>query len=164
MEKFQEARDKAKRNLLIADHMVYMTYTLVKDPKLLLTALENIFLALTNSMTSVLHYENLFKRVPPFPENFEAKFSLFRDSVASRYKVNKDHLTMIRDVKSIIMEHRKSPMEFVKNERFVICSSDYRMKIISVEQMKKYIGQTKSFMNEMNLIVSKDEGILNRSK
>ena len=36
MEKFQEAREKARRNLQIADHMLYMTYGLVQDPKLLL--------------------------------------------------------------------------------------------------------------------------------
>jgi hypothetical protein len=163
MEKFQEAREKAKRNLQIADHMVYMTYTIVKEPKLLLAVLENVFLALTNSMSSVLHYENLFKRVPPFPENFEAKFVLFRE-VASKHNINKEYLSLIREVKDIIAEHRKSPVEFVRNDRFVICSSDYRMKIISVEQIKKYITQTKAFIRDMNAIVAEDEGIFNRSQ
>ena len=42
MEKFQEAREKALRNLQIADHMVSTTYPLLKDNRLLLTATENL--------------------------------------------------------------------------------------------------------------------------
>jgi hypothetical protein len=163
MEKFQEARSKAKRNLQVADHMVYMTYSLVKDPKLLLVALENIFLALTNAMSSALHYENLFKRVPQFPENFEAKLALFRDCIVSRYGIKMDYLDLMRDVKDIIIDHRKSPMEFVRNERFVICSGDYSMRVLSVEQVKRYLAQTRHFVKDMNNLTSQDEGIFARS-
>jgi hypothetical protein len=159
MEKFQEAREKARRNLQIADHMLYMTYGLVQDPKLLMAVMENVFLALTNAMSSVLHYEKLFKRIPPFPENFEAKYSLFKEKCASRYSVDDKYLNIIRDVKDIIAEHRKSPVEFVRKDRFVICSDNYRMKTISVEQIKQYISTTKAFLQEANNIVSKDERI-----
>ena len=160
MEKFQEAREKAKRNLQIADHMIYMTYTMVKDPKLLVVIMENIFLALTNAMSSVLHYEKFFKRLPPFPENFEAKFALFQQNCMSKYQIDKSYVSLIRDVKDFVYEHKRSPMEFVRKDRFVICTDNYQMKAISVEQIKKYITLTKSFIQDTNRIVSRDEGIL----
>ncbi|MCP3682530.1 MAG: hypothetical protein GY861_07545, partial [bacterium] len=47
MEKFQEAREKARKNINVADHMFCMTYPLVKDNRLLLAILENIFLGFT---------------------------------------------------------------------------------------------------------------------
>jgi hypothetical protein len=43
MEEFQVLRDKAVEKIKIADHMLFMTYPLVKDPKLLMSILENTF-------------------------------------------------------------------------------------------------------------------------
>ena len=159
MEKFQEARDKARRNLQIADHMTYMTYSMVKDPKLLVVVMENIFLALTNAMSSVLHYEKFFKRLDPFPENFEAKFLVFQNC-ALKYKIDKSYLGLIREVKDFIYEHKRSSVEFVRKDRFVICTDNYQMKAISVDQIKGYIKQAKGFLQLTNGIVSQDEGIV----
>jgi hypothetical protein len=163
MEKFQEYREKAKRNLQVADHMIYMTYNIVKDPKLLLAIMENIFLALTHSMSSVLYYERLFKKVPPFTDNFESKFTIFKERCAPKFKVEKEYLNLIREVKDIILEHKKSPVEFVRKDRFVICNGNYKMKTISVDQIKKYISQTKTFVGKMNQIVSENESIFIKS-
>ena len=42
MEKFQESLLKAKKNIHLADHMIFVTYKLVNDPRLLLSAIKNI--------------------------------------------------------------------------------------------------------------------------
>lgn|SRR3989338_6406182 len=159
MEKFQESREKARRNIMLADHMLTQTYPLIKDPKLLLAVIENIFLALTNSMATVLYYERLFKRIPPFHDNFESKFNLFKMKTAIRYNISQEYLYLMQEVKDIIIEHRKSPVEFTRENKFVICSSTYNMKTISVDQMKKYIQKTKSFLEIAESIVSKNESI-----
>ncbi len=157
MEKFQEAIQKAKRNVKIADHMITMTYPLVNDPKLLLAVMENTFLALTQSVGALLHYERLFKRVPPFHDTYEAKYALFREKAAARYGIDKKYLTLMSDIKSIIVEHKNSPIEFARKDVFVICSDNYRIKSISVEDMKRYIAQTKEFVALIDGIVSKDD-------
>ena len=54
MEKYEELRDMARKKIQIADHMLTMTYPMIKDPKLLLAVMENIFLALTNSIAASL--------------------------------------------------------------------------------------------------------------
>src|SRR3989338_261446 len=95
MEKFQESRERARRNIQLADHMLTQTYPLVKDPKLLLAVIENIFLALTNAMASVLYYERLFKRIPPFHDNFESKFYLFKMKTAMKYNIGPDYLKLM---------------------------------------------------------------------
>jgi hypothetical protein len=159
MEKFQEAREKAKRNLKIADHMLFMTYPLVKDNKLLLAILENIFLALTNAMGALLYYERLFKRVPPFHDNFESKMNLFREKCTARYKLSRDYLLLMREVKELVMEHKRSPMEFARKNSLVICSESYQLRTVSLDQIKKYLGKTKDFVREVELIVSQNDGM-----
>jgi len=159
MEKFQELRESAKKKITIADHMLTQTYPLVKDAKLLLAVLENTFLALSYSMSSVLHYDRLFKRINILPENFEGRFHIFKDKCVPRYKIDKEYLSLIREIKDIIIAHKKSPVEFVRNDRFVICSENYRMKTVSVDQLKKIIQKSKVFIQESSNIVNKNEAI-----
>jgi hypothetical protein len=159
MEHFQVARDKAKKNLKVADHMTFMTYPLVKDSRILLSIMENLFLALTNSMGAILYYDRLFKRVPPFHDTFESKYSLFKERCIGRYNLSKDYLALMEEVKDIILQHKKSPVEFTRKDAFVICSDNYRMKTITIEKIKEYISRTKSFVSAMESITSKNEGI-----
>ncbi len=159
MEKFEETRDKAKRNIKIADHMLSVTYPLIKDPKLLLAIIENIFLSYTNSVAAILYYERYFKRIPPFHETFESKLNMFRERCVLKYNIDKSYLTEIQDIKDIIIEHRKSPVEFKRKDQFVICSDNYRLKTLSINDIRKYLDKAKVFIEAIDTIVSKDEGL-----
>lgn len=159
MEKFQELREIAKKRISIADHMLNMTYPFVNDPKLLVTVVDNIFLAMTNSMSSVLYYERLFKRIPLFPENFESKFALFKNKCVKRYNIPKEHTGLLRELKEIVIKHRKSPIEFSRGGRFIICNGNYRVKSIGVEQLKNFIENAKAFIGVNNNIINKNSEI-----
>ncbi|PIN86441.1 hypothetical protein COV19_04760 [Candidatus Woesearchaeota archaeon CG10_big_fil_rev_8_21_14_0_10_44_13] len=159
MDRVYEARDKAVRNLKIADHMLTQTYPSVKDPKILLSVLENVFLALTNSMAAILYYEYHNKRIPGFDENFNSKFDLFKLNVAGRYRINKEYITLISTIKSILVNHKKSPVEFSRKDAFVICSDGYDMKTLTEKEMKAYIEKTKGFLQDMQNITSQNERI-----
>jgi len=159
MEEFQLARQKAQIKFKIADHMLTQTYPLVKDPKLLVAVMENLFLALTNAMASVLYYERTFKNIPPFVDNFENKFKIFKDRCTPKYRLSQVYIKLIADIKESVLAHRKSPIEFARKDNFVICSDNYRLKTISIEQIKEYIEMTKTFLKETDTIVSKDERI-----
>jgi len=159
MEEFQLARDRAHSKFKMADHMLTQTYPLVKDPKLLVAVLENLFLSLTNGMAALLYYDRTFKRIPPFVDNFENKFELFRHKCVPRYSLSKDYITLISDVKEAVIAHRKSPLEFARKDKFVICQDNYHLKTISFDQIRKYIDLTKTFLKETSAIVSKDERI-----
>lgn len=159
MERFQVARENAKRTIRIADHMLTITYPMVKDPKLLLAVLENIFLSLTNAMASVLYYERLFKKIPPFHDTFESKYNMFKAKIMHKYDVSPLTMQMMTDIKEIIVEHKKSPIEFTRQNKFVICSDSYNMKTISMEQLKKYIADTKIFVERMSQLTRKNEEI-----
>ncbi len=148
----------AKKKLQLADHILTMTYPLVNDAKLLLAVVENIFLALTNSMASVLYYERLFKRVPPFHDNFSSKFSLFKE-YAEKKEINKEYLRLIQDMKNIILKHKKSPVEFVRKDQLIICNGDYRINTVSVNELKECMTKARSFLQINEGIVGKNEGL-----
>ena len=163
MEKYEELRDMARKKIQIADHMLTMTYPMVKDPKLLLAVMENIFLALTNSIGSLLHYERNYKRVPPFQDTFVSKFNIFKQKCAGKHNIDEEMILMIQEIKDIILQHKKSPVEFTRNDSFVICSDDYKMKTISLEKMKDYISKSKLFVQNINNIINQNQDIFNKS-
>ena len=67
----------SKKKIIIADHILTQTYPLINDAKLLLPVIENIFLAISYSMSSLIFYELYLRRIRPFQDNFIAKFNIF---------------------------------------------------------------------------------------
>ncbi|NQV08762.1 hypothetical protein HQ529_02835 [Candidatus Woesearchaeota archaeon] len=159
MERFQLEREKALKHLRVADHMLTQTYPLVKDPKLLIAVLENIFRSLSSAMSSILYYERLFKRIPPFSEDFDSMFNTFKARCTRRYDINIEYITLIQNIKDLIQEHKKSPVEFARKDKFVITTESYHLRIISTDKIKEYISKAKLFIEEMNNMVSKNDGI-----
>ena len=155
MEHFHFLLDEAKKKHHVADHMLTQTYPLLKDPKLLLSVVSNLSAASINAMLAVLEYERLYKRVPPYSENFEQKYFLFRDTIAKKYNIPLDGVLLIKDLKSMLEEHKKSPVEFSRKDQYVICSSSYRMRTVDVPKMKSYI-------NAINLLIDKCSKIVNK--
>ena len=158
MEKFQKLRDAANEKLHLADHMLTMTYPIVRDPKLLLSVIENLFLSFSYSMSSLLHYERLFKRLPDFADNFASKFELLKEN-SSRYNIDSETIKTIQSLKEIIIAHKNSPMEFQRSETLVICNEDYQTLMISETIIKNYLEKIKLFIKNSSNIVSEDEKI-----
>jgi len=163
MELFQELMEQAKKNINIADHMLSITYPLVKDTKLLLAIIENIFLAYTNAMSAILFQDRILKKIPPFKDTFESKFNIFRQKYIDRYKIDRNHVIEMQNLKEIIIEHKKSPVEFVRKDRFVICSNTYKLKTINLDAIKGYLNKAKLFIGEATNILSKNEGLFRES-
>ena len=162
MEEFQVLRDKALQKIKVADHMLFMTYPLVKDPKLLLAIIENIFASLDYGMSSLLYHERLFKKIPPFHDSFTSRFEIFKSRMIPQHDLSPRYSQLINDVRSIISEHKKSPVEFARKDKFVICSPTYSLKTVDINLVKKYIFETKIFVESINKIVSKNERIFAR--
>jgi hypothetical protein len=157
MEKYEEARDKAARNVKIADHMLTQTYPLVNDPKILVSVIENIFLSLTNSMASLLYFEKACKNMPPFHDTFESKYNLFKMKLVDKHNIDKNYIKFIEDMRDIVVAHKKSPMEFSRNGSFVICSDTYNMKSLAPNNIKLFVSKAKSFNEEINKIIKEGE-------
>ena len=136
MDTFLKLLSEAKKNFRIADHMVFVTYKLVDDSRLLLSSMKNIFKSLSYSMDSLLYFERSLRIIAPVPKNFSSRFVVFRDHCVKRYKLSQKHLYLIKELHSLLLEHEKSPVEFSRKDKFIICSDNYRMKTITLNQYK----------------------------
>ena len=155
MDDYVKHGERARRHIYIADHMLTQTYPLVKDPKLLLGVLDNILSSLAHTLSMVLAHERTYKRIPPFQNTFESKMNMFKWKLVNLYHINTEYITLIEEVSDIIKKHKECPVEFARKNHFVICTDTYRMRTLSVEQMKKYISKARLFLTEMTNIVNR---------
>lgn len=154
MERTGEAREKAVKNLKIANHLLTQSYPLLNEPKLLFAALQNIFLSLTYAITAILAHEFENKRIPAFPDNADAKFDIFKLKVAPRYKIPTEQLQTIVDVKAIITSHKESSVSFTRKDAFVICEEGYHLRTLTLRDMKVLLAKAKTFIQQMDQILA----------
>ena len=133
-----ESLEKARRNRRIADHMAYMTYPMMKDKRLLLKVVDEIYSAFIGSMNAILQYEYLKKRIN-LSTDAEQNLKLFFEKCAPRYGLSMEDTHSFREFFSLYEQHKKSPIEFQRKDKIVLMSDDFRTKIIDLEKIKGYI-------------------------
>tara|TARA_Y100000310_G_scaffold320097_1_gene376150 strand:+ start:2509 stop:3003 length:495 start_codon:yes stop_codon:yes gene_type:complete len=163
MEKFKSLVLEANKSLKLADHMIYVTYPLIKDNKLLIHILENIDKSMKSAIDAFIRYDRIYKRIRANPQSFVEKVDIFSRISSKRYPFSQSDFDFIEEVDDLVRKHKESPVEFVKGDKFVICFDDYKTKILTLEKVKHMISKAKPFIFKLNNILS-DERILRESK
>lgn len=156
MEVVVENLKKANKLLNTADHLTYMTYPLVKETKLMLTIIEHLYNSLVAGMDAVLSYDRLYKRISPLSSDFFSRLEVFKMKSARRYNIDREYVLLIQDLRRIVEYRKKSPMEFIRGNKLVICDDNYKMKTLTYDKVKEYLATSKKFILKVNNIF-KDE-------
>ena len=163
MERFQQELVDGRRHLRAADHLVSITYPLVKDNRLLLTAADNLFSAGKNLMAALLHYEEAFKRIPHFKDDYDSMLYWFRSRCMPSYSLSRDYRIAIDELKGLFDNHRSSSVEFSRKDAFVICSDRYNVRRVTVSQLKDYVATLRRMLMDVEGVVLRYEGVFGRS-
>lgn len=154
MEKHEVLMQKAKMILKEADHMISVTYPLLKDPNLIAVVIDKLNTSLDNAVDAILNYEYIYKRIKDVPDDFKQKLAILKEQVLKTYHLDRSIIVLLNEVKEIVEFRKVSAAEFRRKEQFVVCSSGYSTKTVNIKKIKEYIQDTKKF-------VAKAEGILN---
>ena len=113
-----------------AKHLLTVTLPVTNDPKLLLGVLENIH----NSMQSSIDVQKELGLV-----------------------LKSDVMKAFQEVKEIVMSHKRSPVEFKRKDKFIICSSDYLMKEVSVPKVKRLLNSNYALLHDVVAVLNRKE-------
>lgn len=145
----QEAFERARILLRNADHMLVMTFPLVKDPKLLMAVAENLFQANMEATRAVLLHERT-QGLPPFHDSTDMIIHTFQTSCSKKHGLTAELLTELKDLSSA---RKSAPMEFARKGMYVIAAQDYTMKTLSERQMKEFVSRSKQFFLQVKNII-----------
>jgi len=151
-EKIQKLKDKTKLQYDTAFHLLNVTYPLINDPKLLLGIVNNIFLSVEAAIEVILNYEKKLLLISSYTEEFQNRFNIFRSKSAKRYNINNEDIKNIEDIYNILILHKKSPVEFRRKDRFIICNRNYKMYEITTKEIKNYLEMNQKILQVINKI------------
>jgi hypothetical protein len=153
MEPFEQKLVDAGKRLYVADHMLTSTYPLLRDPKLLLGVLENTFFAFKFGISGFMEHERYFKRISPYHKDSE--LTTFKLKIKNKYGFDSAFIKTYEKLADAVKLHKTSPIEFSRNDSFVIASDTYSLKKISPEELKKDIKTCKDFLVAIDKIIQR---------
>ncbi len=144
---------RAQQQYDAAFHLLKVTFPLVKDPKLLLGVVHNLFASMEASMDALLAYERQLHLIPAYQEDFQSKFNLFRYKCVRRNHIPVEIIVLMQELREILELHTKSPMEFQRGNNLVICDRNYLLKTISLRDLQNYLFQANQLLDLTDKII-----------
>ena len=152
MEKFFENLEKAEKTIQTASHLLYTTYPLVRDKRLLLKILVEIKKGIASCMNAVLQYEYLYGRVR-LSEDSKLNFKKFLEKCCPRYNISETEVKKTIKLFEIVEKHKTSPMEFVKEDKIVILSDNMSSETITLEKVKEFLDSSKTILQKAKNVI-----------
>lgn len=139
---------EAHKSVKIAEHLFTVTYPLSHDLKLLLSILFNLHKAQKYSLTALLEKKMEQKQIPILPNEYRKRLFWLQLNY-DFLKLDKELVDLLFEVDSILSLHEKCPIEFVRKDRFVLCTDTYNIKTISAKEINQYLIKTKLFIDKI---------------
>lgn len=155
MSEFLALQKESEKKLKIADHLLTVTYPMVKEPKLLISVIENIYQSLDLSITAVLEYEKTNKHISEYGKTFEDSLELFRRKIMPKYSLDKEFLDFIMFVKNLVESHKKTAVAFTKRDKFVITDEKFNLQTLNESETKKILHNAKKYIKLLDSIIKK---------
>jgi len=146
--------EKSEAYMKQADQCLRFTYPMLQEAKILLTALNALFLANSFAIGSILEFECNHKRIPSAGTNFETKFQLMKQYIIEPFGIETEYMKMIRDLKDLVIAHSESPVEFSRGNKFIICNDNYEIKEITLSNLQMIFKKTKLFIEKATSIIN----------
>jgi hypothetical protein len=144
-QKFQQYLDEAIKRLQIADHMAYVTFPVLNDPRLILKILDEIIKSTTSLIQAVLDYEYY-----PKHSGRDNSFNIFLDDYAQVYGLTNTQIEKIMELFELNKKRNLSAMEFVRKDKIVILSDDLNTEALNIQKVKEYLLLSKEFLMKVN--------------
>ena len=90
MEKWQENLEKAKHHFKVADHMIYVTFPLLKENRLMIKVLSEMYESVNYLITALLQYAYYFRKIPLYKDPL-LNLKTFKEKIGPVY-LNKSDL------------------------------------------------------------------------
>jgi hypothetical protein len=139
---------QSEKQLVLADHLLTMTYPLVKDPKLLVGVIQSLHRSYDLLIQNVLHQTSIQQKILR-TKTFANRFAQFKIILKNNKNINEKELQSIQTIHDLLEEHNKSPVEFSRGQKFVICSDDYSFETLTPEKLKIHLHHAKKLLKTL---------------
>jgi hypothetical protein len=148
--------EEIKRVLRNADHMLYITYPVLKENRLLAKVLEEVHSSIKKTIDIIMQREYEYKRIKLYSD-YKINMTIFEQRCAARYYLTQEEMTGIKQIMDLFESHKSSPLEFSRQNKFIIMSDNLKTDSITVQKLKLMLGTAKTFARKAeNSLILKD--------
>lgn len=150
MDKFIENIIEAERILYSADHLIYTTFPVIQDKRILLQTMKEISKASTKIINTILQYDYVFKKIK-LKKNPRENFKTFEKNCAPRYEILDSEIVTIKELFKLNNVHKNSGMTFRRDNKIVILSDDLTTDILTYEKTKEFLKASKEMLRKTKI-------------
>ena len=143
--KFIKYLEEATKTTEALDHMIYVTFPLIKDKKMMIKILIELKKSTAYCINAILQYEYFFKRIRLTRDPI-MNFRIFVQKCSQEYGLTHGETEKIRELFNLIEYHKRSPMEFMRKEKLVIVAE--KTKAVGIEEIKEFLKISKKLLQK----------------
>jgi len=132
-----------------ADHIAYITYPFVKNPKLLIRALEGIHKSLVLNISTILKFEYLHKRIE-LSGDTKKNLEVFFKKCSAKYGLNELDSSLINEIMLLGKKHKESGFEFSKSGKLIILDDLQGVFELNLDKIREFLALTKKLLENTN--------------
>ncbi len=152
-ETYKELLQQAKKQIGLADHMVYVTYPLVQETKFLLAIVGHVTNAARLALQSLLEFEVYYKRLEAYNKTLVSEISVYKEKMEPRYKLDSKYCKLLQKLFELQKFGAESAIKFKRGEKYILSTSEYNMSVLDLELAKRLSNLTKKFVAEVSRII-----------
>lgn len=140
----------AEKDYQTADHLVSVTYPVIKDARLFLRALEKLSKALKEIISLILKIEHLYKRIT-LSDNTSKNLEIFFSKCSVKYGMGAEDCQILRKIFALERKHNESGFEFSKSGKIVIIDDNLSISYLDYDLMRKFLEPAGRLLKNTNI-------------
>ncbi len=152
--KYKEKVSEASRKLWVADQTINGAYGITKDPKILVGVVEHCLDAMRMGVSALINFEVDNKELEYSGNSPEIGMELLRARLAEKYGIPKEYILKISEMKEFLLDKEKSPVEFRRKEKFIVCDDKYNLNVIDEKRAREFLKTSKEFLSLIKKIIN----------
>jgi len=149
MKTAEEYSVESQKHIKEAEYLLNSTYSITKDQKVLLGILLKLHSALEFSLNAYLNQKIGSKNT------FLSKLSLLREE-RKNLNLSETEFEFLTLLRNLIQEHKDSPVEFARKDKFIIADNQFSLHTLSVENLNEYLQISKKIIAELLMNIKGD--------
>lgn len=135
-----------------ANHLLSVTFPLIKNKNLLIKIIQEIKNSITKTVVAILQYEFLYKRIKLTPDP-EKNFQIFEQECAKKYEITQKEIEQIRALFELTKKQKESVMDVMKNEKVVHISKDMNTETLTPEKAREFLDLSKTIFQKTKIFI-----------
>jgi hypothetical protein len=156
MGNYHELINKAQKEINSSDHLLFVTYNIVKDSKFVFSVTNQLIDAVKYALEALLEFERKSKLIEPYPKQFNFMVEIFKKKVSERREFDKR--TLIFLTKLVVMEQtiNTSSLHFRRGDTYVLADEEFGTQAIELQTIKSYFSSAQEFVTKVGDIIEQD--------